>query len=245
MTGPVGALRLVGRLVDASNGTFLAADDADARWVYKPVAGETPLWDFPPETLSRREVAAYELSEALGLGIVPLTVWVEGPLGEGSAQAWVEGDPTDLIDLLRPADLTDAWMPVVHGVDQDDKPVVLAHRDDPRLRAVALFDALLNNSDRKASHLIVDGDLVAGVDHGVSLHVDNKLRTVLWGWAGDALTEGETALVRQAMALEPSLALGLSAREWAAWVGRAESLLSEGVFPRPGGEWPAIPWPPL
>ena len=245
MTGPVGALRLVGRLVDASNGTFLAVDEAEARWVYKPVAGETPLWDFPTDTLSRREVAAYELSRALGLDIVPLTVWAQGPLGEGSAQAWVEGEPSDLIDLLRPTELDEAWLPIVSGVDQDDRPVVLCHRDDPRLRGVALFDALLNNSDRKASHIIADGDRLACVDHGVSLHAENKLRTVLWGWAGDPLTEAELALVAAATAIDPGLAPGLSAEEWDAWQGRAETLLADGAFPRPTGEWPAIPWPPL
>ena len=123
MTGPQGDLRLVGRLIDASNGTFLAADDDGARWVYKPVAGESPLWDFPNETLGRREVAAFRLAEALRLDVVPLTVWVDGPLGEGSAQQWVDGEATNLVDLLRPEDVTSAWMPVVSGFDQDDRPV--------------------------------------------------------------------------------------------------------------------------
>ena len=125
------------------------------------------------------------------MDLVPLTVWVDGPLGEGSAQQWVEGGATDLIDLLRPEDLTEAWLPILSAVTEDDQPVVLAHRDDPRLRAVALFDALLNNADRKASHLIDRGGALAGVDHGVSLHVEGKLRTVIWGWAGDPLSPEE------------------------------------------------------
>ena len=108
-------LTVVGRLVDASNGTFLAEDEAGARWVYKPVAGEAPLWDFPEATLGRREVAAHALSDALGLGVVPLTQWVDGPLGEGSAQLWVDGGPTDLVDLLPPTDITEAWLPIVAG----------------------------------------------------------------------------------------------------------------------------------
>ena len=115
MTSPTGELTLIGRLVDASNGTFLAADEAQRSWVYKPVAGEAPLWDFPAGTLSRREVAAYELSKTLGLDVVPPTVWVDGPLGEGSAQAWVEGEPTELIDLLRPEELTEGWLMTTVG----------------------------------------------------------------------------------------------------------------------------------
>lgn len=245
MTGPAGNLRLVGRLVGASNGTFLAVDEDGARWVYKPLAGEAPLWDFPDGTLGRREVAAYELSKALGLDLVPLTLWVEGPLGEGSAQAWVEGEATDLIDLLRPEELTDAWLPILSAVTQDDQPVVLAHRDDPRLREVALFDALLNNADRKASHLIARGDRLAGVDHGVSLHAEDKLRTVVWGWAGDPLDAEERALVARAGSIAGPLAPGLADEEWEALVARAAALLASGCLPEPSDRRPGIPWPPL
>lgn len=245
MTGPVGDLSLVGRLVDASNGTFLGVDDDHNAWVYKPVAGEAPLWDFPAGTLSRREVAAYELSRHLGLGLVPLTVWVDGPLGEGSAQAWVEGEATDLIDLIEPEAVTEQWLPILAATTEDDRPVVLAHRDDPRLREVALFDALLNNSDRKASHLIADGELLRGVDHGVSMHVDDKLRTVLWGWAGDPLTPEEASRAAVVASLEAPLAPGLTDEEWEALRGRASAILASGCLPEPSGRWPGIPWPPL
>lgn len=245
MTGPAGALRLVGRLVDASNGTFLAADEQDSHWVYKPVAGEAPLWDFPMGTLGRREVAAHALSEELGLGVVPLTVWADGPLGEGSAQQWIDGPPTELIDLLDPTEVDEAWLPILTGLSGDDRPVVLAHRDDPQLRAMALFDVLLNNSDRKASHVIARGGALSGVDHGVSLHTDPKLRTVLWGWAGDPLTDAELAVVAQAAAIDDALAPGLADEEWAAVVARAESLLAAGVMPEPSERWPSIPWPPM
>ncbi len=245
MTSPTGELTLIGRLVDASNGTFLAADEAQRSWVYKPVAGEAPLWDFPAGTLSRREVAAYELSKTLGLDVVPPTVWIDGPLGEGSAQAWIEGEPTELIDLLQPEELTEGWLPILAARTEDDKPVILAHRDDPRLRRVALFDALLNNSDRKASHLIADGERIAGVDHGVSLHIDDKLRTVLWGWAGDPITPDEQSLVALVASLGGPLAPGLGDEEWEALTARAEAILAEGELPRPSGRWPGVPWPPL
>lgn len=245
MTGPAGELQLVGRLVDASNATFLAADADEVHWVYKPVAGESPLWDFPSATLGRREVAAYALSEELGLGVVPLTVWVEGPLGEGSAQRWVDGQPTPLIDLLDPVDVDQTWLPILTGRSGDDRPVVLAHRDDPQLRSLALFDALLNNSDRKASHVIADGERLLGVDHGVSLHVDDKLRTVLWGWAGAPLTDDERRVLTHASGIPEALAPGLAEEEWGALVARAESLLAEGVMPEPSDGWPSIPWPPM
>lgn len=240
--GPVGALEVVGRLTEASNATFLTRDDAEQLWVYKPVAGEAPLWDFPQGTLGRREVAAHDLSESLGLGIVPLTLWSDGPAGEGSVQAWVDGGIADLVDLLRPEQLDESWLPVVAGVDEHDKPIFLAHRDDPRLRAMCLFDLIINNSDRKAGHIIADGDRIRGVDHGVSMHEADKFRTVLWGFAGEPLTPQEETVLLAAAAL-PGPPEGLSGREWESMAGRAETLRAAGVFPKPSHQWPAIPWP--
>ncbi len=245
MTGPAGRLRVVGRLVDASNATLLTLDEDERRWVYKPIIGEAPLWDFPSATLSRREVAAYALSETLGFSLVPETVWVDGPLGEGSAQAWVDGDTSDLVDLLRPEVVTAEWLPVLAAQLSDGSPIVLAHRDDAQLRRVALFDALLNNSDRKAGHLLVDGDRLAGIDHGVSLHVEDKLRTVLWGWAGDPLRPDEIEVATAAAALDVAPAPGLADEEWEALRDRADSLLANGVFPLPSERWHRIPWPPI
>lgn len=239
---PVGELAVVGRLTEASNATFLTRDEADRLWVYKPVAGEAPLWDFPHGTLSRREVAAHDLSEALGLGVVPLTLWHDGPAGEGSVQAWIDGEVTGMVDLLRPEQLDETWLPVVAGVDERDHPIFLAHRDDPQLRAMCLFDLVINNSDRKAGHIIADGDRIYGVDHGVSLHVEDKFRTVLWGFAGEPLSPVEEALL-QRVAEMPGTPEGLSDHEWEAMAGRADALLSDGVFPRPSHRWPAIPWP--
>lgn len=243
--GPAGSLRVLGRVPDASNGTFFTLDEEGRAWVYKPVAGERPLWDFPPHTLSRREVAAYAISEELGLGIVPLTLWHDGPAGEGAVQRWIDGPRSDLVDLLRPEDLTELWLPIVAGVDQDERPVVLCHRDDERLRTMALFDALLNNSDRKAAHIIADGDRIRGVDHGVSLHVDPKLRTVLWGYAGSPFTVGELAVIDEVVTWRRPLTEGLADEEWKALSERARGLREEGCFPGPSPEWPSIPWPPI
>lgn len=242
---PAGELIAKGRLVDASNATFLAVDEAEKLWLYKPVAGEAPLWDFPDGTLGRREVAAYAVSAAAGFDVVPPTVWVDGPFGEGSAQEWLDGTATALVDLIAPEALTRDWLPVLEARTQADEPVLLAHRDDPRLRRIALFDVLVNNADRKASHLIEADVRVAGVDHGVTFHVEDKLRTVLWGWAGSPLSEAELALVARVAALNEAPAPGLDDDEWAALTARAEAILAAGSLPLPSGRWPAIPWPPL
>lgn len=240
--GPAGALEVLGRLTEASNATFLTRDGNEKLWVYKPVAGEAPLWDFPHGTLSRREVAAHDLSEALGFGVVPLTLWHDGPAGEGSLQAWIDGEITDTVDLVRPEQLDETWLPVVSGVDERDRPILLAHRDDPRLRAMCLFDLVINNSDRKAGHIIADGDRLFGVDHGVSMHVEDKFRTVLWGFAGEPLSDDEADLLRRVPGVSGPPE-GLSQEEWDAMGERVESLLAAGVFPAPSRQWPAIPWP--
>lgn len=239
---PKGPLEVIGRLTEASNATFLTRDDAEVLWVYKPVAGERPLWDFPHGTLSRREVAAHNLSETLGFHVVPTTLWHDGPAGEGSVQIWIEGEVSTLVDLLRPEQLDETWLPVVAGVDESDRPIVLAHRDDTQLRAMCLFDLIINNSDRKGGHIIADGEHIFGVDHGVSMHVDDKFRTVLWGFAGEPLNESEESILHRVPEL-PGPPDGLNEEEWDAMGQRAEALLSDGVFPRPSNQWPAIPWP--
>lgn len=241
---PVGDVEVVGRLREASNATFLVRDGAEALWVYKPVVGERPLWDFPEHTLGRREVAAHVVSHHAGFDVVPLTTWGDGPLGEGSLQRWVDGEVTDLVDVLRPEDLDETWLPVVAGVDEEDRPVVLAHRDTPALRRVCLFDLVINNTDRKVGHLLTDGDALRGVDHGVCLHVEEKCRTVLWGFAGADLGDDELALLGAVGALDVPRPNGLTQQEWEAMAGRAAALAAAGVFPAPSGRWPAIPWPP-
>ena len=239
-----GKLHLIGRLTQASNATFLARDDAQQHWVYKPVVGERPLWDFPEGTLSRREVAAYQLSEDLGFDVVPLTFWHEGPLGPGSLQAWIDGEDTDLIDVLSPDAVDESWLPVVLGENEAGDDVVLAHRDHPSLRTICLFDLLINNSDRKGGHFIAADEQLYGVDHGVSLHVEDKVRTVLWGFAGDEFTPAERDQIQAATTLPSAPSTGLEPEEWEAVAERAHELLRAGSFPHPSGRWPAIPWPP-
>ncbi len=230
-----GDIAVEGRLVAASNATLycsvrLAGATADGTTltgtaIYKPVRGEAPLWDFPDGTLAGRERAAFLVSEASGWDIVPPTVLRDGPFGPGMVQLWVD-------------------------VGESIDPVVLVNDADPRLRRIALFDAIVNNADRKVGHLLPRPDgLVQGVDHGVTFHRDPKLRTVLWAWRGQSITADEAAVVlriRDALAgaLGRELREHLAATEIRLTLRRADRLLETGRFPQPDPDRPAVPWPP-
>ena len=196
--------------------------------VWKPTAGERPLFDFPAGTLSRREVAAFVVSEATGWAIVPPTVLRDGPHGEGMLQRWIEIDP---------------------GVDV----VAMLGGDDPRLRRIALFDAIVNNTDRKGGHLLpARGGHLYAVDHGVTFSEQPKLRTILWTWEAQPFDEAETAALRElASSLESGAPLArslrdlLAPREVSATQARVHELLETGRFPGPNPDWPAVPWPPI
>ncbi len=181
-----GDLELSSRILSASNATFLA-HIGEVEVVYKPIAGERPLWDFPDGNLAHREVAAYAVSEVLGWDIAPPTWLRDGPLGPGMVQLWQETDPTQQAVTLVAADgmPDEGWCHVFDGLDERDRPVSLIHEDSPALRRMAVFDIVVNNADRKGGHVLemTDGHR-HGVDHGLTFHTDHKLRTVLWGWLG-------------------------------------------------------------
>lgn len=225
-----GELSIEGRVMDASNATFycgIAADGRSAGCVYKPIAGERPLWDFPDGTLAEREVAAYEVSAATGWAIVPPTIYRDGPAGPGMVQLWVDTDED--VNIAR----------------------FMRRRDLERLRNIAVFDAVVNNADRKGGHLLPTGaGHVYGVDHGVTFSVEDKLRTVLWQWAGARLPhEARSVLARLADDLDGVLGerLGdlLTQREVRQTRARVRALLSTGRHPEPSGDWPPVPWPPI
>lgn len=247
-----------GRLVDASNLALLVTVGGDDGLlaIYKPVAGERPLWDFPDGTLAAREVAAWLLSSTGGWDIVPETVLRTGPHGVGSLQRWVgdpDAEPEYAVTLVPPGKVPAGWLPVLEGQDGSGRPVVLVHEDSPGTRAVAAFDAVINNSDRKGSHLVREGGALRGFDHGVSLHEEDKLRTVFWGFAGQPLPADEIARISTvhdaavdgSSELRSQLDELLSAAEVAALIERCRALLDDPAYPRPSGSWPAIPWPPL
>ncbi|MDQ1629276.1 MAG: hypothetical protein QOI54_3020 [Actinomycetota bacterium] len=250
-----GEINVEGRLVDASNATLfceIRQDGVRARCVYKPVAGERPLWDFPEGTLAGREVAAYAVSAASGWGVVPPTVLREGPFGPGMVQLWVDTDPTvELIDVVDPDRVPGGWLRVLDALGSGGRPVVLAHADDDRLRRMAVLDSVLNNADRKGGHVLPLADgTVHGVDHGVTFHREPKQRTVLWGWAGEPLRAEETEVLqglRRRLDDDLGLALGdlITRGEVSATRRRIDRLLAEGRLPFPAEGWPAIPWPPF
>jgi uncharacterized repeat protein (TIGR03843 family) len=246
-------LQITGRLLHASNATFLAelqTGDSSIECVYKPFEGERPLWDFPHRTLGLREIAAYEVSRIGGFDCVPVTVRADGPFGPGSLQVWVDVEETatnNLVDLVPSSTMPKpGWFASVEGFDGDDRPVSVIHADVADLRLLAVFDVLINNADRKGGHILGSAGRVFGVDHGVSFHTDHKLRTLLWGWAGCELNGRELTAVRKARDEAPEqLESLLTDREIAALVRRADLLLSRRRMPRPRGEWPSIPWPPF
>jgi uncharacterized repeat protein (TIGR03843 family) len=265
-----GDLELEGRLRGASNTTlraFVTLDGVSARCVYKPIAGERPLWDFPDGTLAAREVAAYVVSAATGWDIVPPTVLRDGPLGPGACQLWVEtrgGSAARRVGFVPADALPAGWRPIATGgwagmegmefvtaSDEEGGEYVLAHADDPALARIALLDVVINNADRKGGHVLParDGKL-HGVDHGVTFHIDDKLRTVLWGFIGRPVPDEEVAVLaalrsRLDGSLRESLCSLLDAEEVAATVFRLDRLLAAGTFPAPGPGRHAMPWPPI
>mgnify|MGYP003338891072 FL=1 len=224
-----GELKVVGRLVDASNATLYAeivrgtTTDENPKVIYKPIAGERPLWDFPEGTLANREYAAYLLSKEAGFDLVPKTVLRDGPFGKGMVQEWID-------------------------TDEETDVVSFGQSDDSSLRKMALFDAIINNTDRKFGHLLITtGKQVFGCDHGVTFHEEDKLRTVLWQFAGEKFNQTEIQLLKASLQVvsSPEFLELLSEREVAATSKRINSLLSLNEFPLPNPNWPAVPWPPV
>jgi uncharacterized repeat protein (TIGR03843 family) len=245
-----GQLHLTGRITTASNATFLGLI-GETVVVYKPVAGEKPLWDFPDGDLASREAAAYLVSQSFGWNVVPRTWLRDGPLGPGMVQLWQEPDPEqDAVDLIAADAVPDmGWCRVFDGFDEQDRPVTLVHEDTPALRRMAVFDVVVNNADRKGAHIleVADGHRY-GVDHGLTFHEEHKLRTVLWGWVGESLSADELAGIERVVAdlaggLGSALAELISPLELQALAGRCRRLAKKGRFPAPHGDMPAVPWP--
>ena len=223
-----GTLEVTGRLVDASNATLYGEctfSDEKMAVIYKPIAGERPLWDFPDGNLAHREYASYLISEYSGWKVVPPTVLREGPFGLGMVQQWIDIDES--IDLA-----------------------LYYREDNENLRRMALFDAVINNTDRKIGHLlpVVDGSLL-GCDHGVTFHEENKLRTVIWQFAERELTTDEKHTLGELVTrlhIESEVLHGLITEiEFSALIARIEGLIESGKFPSPSEDWPAVPWPPF
>lgn len=260
-----GEVSLLGQVTTASNLALLAeitppsGQDAPVRVIYKPVRGERPLWDFPDGTLAGREWATFLVAQAAGWTGIPPTVVRDGPLGPGSVQVWI-GDPFADDELPSPVtvvpvgEIPAGWLAVIDGELPGGRRVSVVHEDAPDVRSMAVLDAVLNNSDRKGSHLVRDDDgHLWGYDHGLSFHSDPKLRTVLWGWAGQSFTPEDAqrlAILREQLAdsgsqLRGDLAQALPDSDVGALARRVDRLVRRGRHPRPSRHWPSIPWPAL
>lgn len=227
-----GTISVEGQFMWGSNYTFLCQvehQECSYQAVYKPVRGERPLWDFPSETLSEREVAAFLVSQAGGWDFVPPTVYrQEAPVGPGSLQFYIEHDPE------------------YHYFN-------FTSSDKARLRPVALFDVVVNNTDRKGGHILKDPDENLWlIDHGVCFHTEPKLRTVVWDFAGQPLKTEEflqlealQVKLEQGKPLRSELSSYLSAREIQAMCARIGKLLDTKIFPAPASDYYAHPWPPV
>jgi uncharacterized repeat protein (TIGR03843 family) len=221
-----GEISVLGRLVDASNATLLGEIESSAgaiKVIYKPIAGERPLWDFPEGDLALREVAAYLVSQALTFGIVPETVLREGPYGLGSVQRWID-------------------------TDQEIDIVSIAQSGNSQIQKMALFDVLINNTDRKFGHILpVSENEIYGCDHGLTFHTEDKLRTVLWQFAGSPVPDHLLVNLQRFSSNIESFDLNtyLSDEDLAALVERTSKILKDPLFPFPSEEWPSVPWPPF
>lgn len=219
-------LKIIGRLVDASNATLQAViEDSDPliKVIYKPIAGERPLWDFGDGNLASRELSAFIVSDVAGFEIVPFTTLRDGPFGMGMVQQWIEVD--NKVDVIE-----------------------FGQSEDPQLKRLALFDAVINNTDRKFGHLLLDqSGKLYGCDHGVAFHKENKLRTVLWQFAGINFDQDEINLLGALLKIDwrEKLSTYITDEEIQALYIRIQNLISDGKFPEPSQNWPAVPWPPV
>jgi len=251
-----GILEISGRLTDASNLTLLAnasLDGVDIQCVYKPIRGERPLWDFPDGTLAHREVAARKIAEYAQWDCVPLTIMRSGPYGAGMVQRWIDqpDDMDELVGLVSESDIPQGWLAVLRAVDMHGADVALVHADDEKLKLLAAFDVVVNNADRKGSHILLSAQgAVLGVDHGLCFHTDDKLRTILWGWAGTALPEAVMAgLDRLSSGMAGDLRADMheymTVTEVDTLAKRIDSLQMHPSYPMPPRDRTPIPWPPL
>lgn len=234
---------IVARIEQSSNGALLVENNG-IQGVYKSVQGENPLWDFPLETLSLREMQAFLIDRTLGFNLIPPTTWVESDaMSPGIIQLFIPEAQYSDVRLISQDVESDMWVTVVKG-EIDDEEIYLQHSLNDEIYKAAVFDVLINNSDRKAGHLMRDSNQKLWlIDHGVSFHKQDKLRTVLWGWIGEQLTEEIKQTLLDALQhrvwRESWL---LSAEELSAFEKRAENLLRSGM-PEPNPSWPSLPSP--
>lgn len=247
-----GNIEIQGLIPESSNGALKASiknGKEEISVIIKPTALIRPLWDFPELDLNNRELATYELSEKLNLNFVPVCIKRILPeIGECLIQEWIEEVDNQLIIVRSDSDIPKHYKKVINGYDELNKLVCLAHDNNKDLKKIAIFDLIINNADRKGGHILKDqNEKIWIIDHGVTWHQENKLRTILWGWIGENLSNEDIKLLELAkIAIFEWIENGahlLRIEELQAALNRIEVVLEQGKFPEPSKEWPAIPWP--
>lgn len=234
---------IVARIEESSNGALLVENNG-IHGVYKSVRNENPLWDFPFETLSLREMQAFLIDRSLGFNLIPPTLWLElNDLGPGVIQRFIPNAQYCDVRLISEDSASSTWTTVVKG-EIDDEEIYLQHTLHEEIYKAAVFDAAINNSDRKAGHLLRDANKKLWlIDHGVSFHIHDKLRTILWGWVGEPITDALKQVLSDALSKHVWRDTWLlSEPELLAFEKRVDSLVRHGM-PEPNSTWPSLPSP--
>ena len=247
-----GNIHIEGLIPDSSNGALKVEIDFKNHKkiaILKPQVTIKPLWDFPDKDLNKRELATFLLSEQLSLNVVPTTVLreVEG-IGECLIQNWIDEIANEFVIVKAPNEIPSNYLKILNGYDELNTLIALAHVDSRDLRNLCLFDLIINNADRKGSHLLQDSkNRLWAIDHGVTWHKENKIRTILWGWIGKNFDEEDENLLKKSLEVLQNWQIEklqiLPSEDLKAAIVRIENLLEIGMFPQPSGDWPAVPWP--
>ena len=247
-----GIVDIEGLIPDSSNGAIKVSftkENNTVEAIIKPTVSIRPLWDFPNRDLNNREHATFLFDQELGLNMVPPTVLrdLEG-IGQLLAQEWIEEIDNDLVIVKSPDEIPKEYLKVLQGYDELNKLITLAHKDTQQLRNLCLFDLVINNADRKGGHLLTDrNERNWAIYHGVTWHEEPKIRTVLWGWIGQKFNDADNDFLSSALMTLEKWEKGnfeyLLSSEIKQGMQRTQELLKNQLFPRPGDQWPAVPWP--
>lgn len=238
----------ISQINKASNLVLCLETSAKKKYIFKPAIGEKPLWDFPSGTLWKREFLAAHVLASFNVGTPVTKLVMKSPVGAGVLIDWVDGHSSEneLAEITSKEDKRDTtWLLSIKGENQLGQPAWLWHRNDQSLRRIALVDLVINNADRKASHILTCGSSFIPIDHGLCFHQDLKLRTVFWGWAGEAFTPEEIARISE-------FRQGINSQWYRTYVTdseieslilRCDNLLEERSFPHPNVNSAVLPWP--
>jgi len=236
----------VEQFLTASNQVYLIELKDKTKVVFKPAKGEKPLWDFPDGNLWRREYLANHFLDLIGVKVPRTYLFKDQELGEGLILEFIDSDATNIYSI-QPIDvqLEVGWRLSFQGVSSSNTPVALWHRDEAALRKIAISDLILNNADRKASHILKKDNNYYAIDHGLTFHADEKVRSIFWGWSGLSFDENEIAFLQRARLVWETIEYRsyISDNEHAVTFERIQRVLDAGIFPPIPNDRNVLPWP--